>query len=75
MSVCPASRRGRRALRALTLLLPCLLATAGGAGPTRGRTHGHRHAHSVPPHTYAYRTAPLAPHRCIHTQIHSHAAS
>ena len=36
MSVCPASRRGRRALRALPLLLFCLLATAGCAA--RGRS-------------------------------------
>ena len=72
MSVCPAPRRGRRALSALSLLLLCLLR---GAGPIRGCTHGHRPAHSVPPHTYAYRYAHLAPHRCIHTQIHRHAAS
>ena len=36
MSVCPAPRRGRRALSALSLLLLCLLAGAGCAA--RGRS-------------------------------------
>ena len=46
MSVCPAPRRGRRALSALSLLLLCLLAAAGCAA--RGRSAAEPTATSTP---------------------------
>ena len=52
MSVSPAPRRGRRALRALTLLLLCLLAGAGCAARNRPATE---------PTTVPTATVPLAP--------------
>ena len=54
MSVSPAPRRGRRALRALTLLLLCLLAGAGCAARNRPAT-------ATVPTTVPTATVPLAP--------------
>ena len=68
MSVSPVSPRIQRVCGLAGLLLLCLLAAARlrGAGPIRSRTHFH---------SYGYADSHLAPRRCIHTQIHSHAAS
>ena len=56
MSVSPAPRRGRRALRALTLLLLCLLAGAGCAARNRPATEPTTVPTAVPTPT-----VPLAP--------------